>query len=34
MCVTLGEWHFLSGAVAGVVATIVALWYMGGKEVN
>jgi hypothetical protein len=34
MCVTFGEFHFISGALAGVAATIIALWYLGGKEVR
>ena len=34
MCVTLGEWQFLSGALAGVVVTIIALWYVGREEVR
>jgi hypothetical protein len=34
MCVTFGEFHFISGALAGVVVTIIALWYMGGEEVR
>ena len=34
MCVTLGEWHFLAGAIAGAASMLVALWYVAGKEVN
>jgi hypothetical protein len=34
MCVTFGEFHFISGALAGVVVTIIALWYMGREEVR
>jgi len=34
MCVTFGEWHFLSGFVAGAVGVIAALWLMTREEVK
>jgi len=34
MCVTFGEWHFLSGFIAGAVVAIAALWYVAREGVN